>query len=91
MENTLTVSEARKELLKISKKFSGGKARAAIPVTRQGKPVLALVPWELYDSLMETLEILSDKEAAEQLQKSLEEAAKGKTIPLAKLKKDLGL
>ena len=89
MESVLTVSQARRELLNITKKFSGGKARRAISVTRRGKPVLALVPWELYDSLLETLEVMSDRELMERLASSLREADAGKTVSLAKLRKDL--
>jgi PHD/YefM family antitoxin component YafN of YafNO toxin-antitoxin module len=31
-----------------------------ITVTRHGKPVMAILPWDLYESLMETLEVMSD-------------------------------
>ena len=89
MEQTLTVTQARRELLDLSKKFARGKLRQAISVTRRGKPVLALVPWELYDSLLETLEIMSDHRLMERLAQSIREAGTGKTIPLDKLRKKL--
>lgn len=89
MEQSLTVTQARRQLLHITKRFAGGKSRQAISVTRRGKPVLALVPWELYDSLLETLDVVSDHELKHRLARSLREAEAGKTISLAKLRKEL--
>ena len=89
MEHALTVTQARRELLELTKKFSRGKVRHAIPVTRRGKPVLALVPWELYDSLLETLEVMSDRDLMDRLALSIREADRGKTIPLARLRQKL--
>lgn len=37
--------------------------------------------WDDYQAILETLEILSDDEAAEQLRRSINEVKEGKTIP----------
>ena len=55
MTTTLTISKARNRLLKLPKEMSKQGQAHAIAVTHHGKPVLAILPWEFYDSLMETL------------------------------------
>jgi PHD/YefM family antitoxin component YafN of YafNO toxin-antitoxin module len=44
-----------------------------------GKPVLAIMPWELYDGLMETLEILGDPEQVAQLREGIRDVARSRT------------
>jgi PHD/YefM family antitoxin component YafN of YafNO toxin-antitoxin module len=46
-------------------------------VTRRVRPVLAVMPWELYESITETLEVLSDRELMGTLRKSLADVRKG--------------
>jgi len=60
-------------------------------VTRRGKPVLAVMPWELYDAIAETLEVMGDNELRAQLRQSIEEMEKGEAIPWDKAKLELGL
>src|SRR5438309_8896749 len=52
-----------------------------VAVTRRGKPVLAVMPWELYESIVETLEIMGDEELMASLRLAIQEVAEGKTIP----------
>ena len=37
--------------------------------------------WDDYQAIMETMEILSDDDAVEQLRRSIKEVKEGKTIP----------
>lgn len=46
---------------------------------------------ELYESFVETLEILRDRKFMALLRKGIREAAKGKGIPWEKAKKKLGI
>ncbi len=46
--------------------------------------------WEDYHSILETLEILSDNDAVEQLRRSLKEIKAGKRIPWQDAKARLG-
>jgi antitoxin YefM len=62
-----------------------------IAITRRGKPVLAVMPWDLYESLMETLEILGDPELMTALRQSIKDAEAGKGIPWEEAKRELGL
>ena len=59
-EQTYSISEIRDEITRLPEHFD--QESGAVTVTDQGKPVMAILPWELYDSLIETIEILSDDE-----------------------------
>jgi PHD/YefM family antitoxin component YafN of YafNO toxin-antitoxin module len=52
--------------------------------------VLALLPWELYESILETLEVLSDPETTAALQSSLEDIRKGRLVGHEAARKRLG-
>ena len=84
----LTTVDARRELTKLPEKL--GANPATVAVTRRGKPVLAIMTWEDYQTILETLEILSDDEAVEQLRRSIKEVKEGKTIPWKDAKTQLG-
>ncbi len=84
----ITTVDARRELTKLPEKL--GANPATVAVTRRGKPVLAIMTWEDYQAILETLEILSDNEAVEQLRYSIKEVKEGKQIPWQKAKARLG-
>jgi len=75
----LTTVDARRELTKLPEKL--GAEPATVVVTRRGKPVLAIMTWEDYQAIRETLEILSYNDAVEKLRRSIQEVKEGKTIP----------
>jgi len=75
----LTISQARKEFLKLPERLEKTPERA-IGVTRGGEPVLAVLPWELYESIVETLDVLSDPETASALRKSIADIEKGRLV-----------
>lgn len=85
---TLPLAEARRKLGKMSKELHD--QGDVVAVTRRGEPVLALLPWDLFESLVETLEVLSDESLLRDLRQSLSEAAKGQTIPLQTVIDELG-
>jgi len=91
MTETLSIMEARAKLTALPEEFERNPETGAVTVTRRGKPVLAVMPWELYDSLMETLEILSDEKLLKRLRKSLQEARKGRTYSMEQVRKKLRL
>jgi len=61
----------------------------AIAVTRRGEPVLAILPWDLYESIMETLEILGDEELMAALRQSIKEASEGQAVSWDQAKQEL--
>jgi PHD/YefM family antitoxin component YafN of YafNO toxin-antitoxin module len=97
-EKTLSISEAQRELTSLPEKFEEG--LDAISVTRYGKPVMAIVSHESYlkiqemreiiDSLLETLEILQDKELMASFREGVRELNEGKGQPLDEVLKELG-
>jgi prevent-host-death family protein len=84
----LTISEARKALLDLPEKLARTPERA-VTITRRGQPVLAILPWEFYESIVETLEILGDPEMVAALRDSLEDLKRGRVVTHAEAKKRL--
>lgn len=84
----ITTVNARRELTKLPEKL--GANPATVAVTRRGKPVLAIMTWADYQAILETLEILGDDKAVEQLCRSIKEVKEGKTIPWKDAKARLG-
>ncbi len=91
MPRTLTITEARSRLLELAEQLNRPPATEAVTVTRRGKPVLAVMPHEFYESLVETLEVLGDVTLMRALRRSLKEVRTGKTMPWEKVKQDLRL
>lgn len=77
MSQTYSLAEAREQLLQLA-----GHLQEPAVVTQDGKPVLAILNYEQYDALLETLEILSDPVATAQLQTSIAQAEAGETVSL---------
>ncbi|MBI4063827.1 MAG: type II toxin-antitoxin system prevent-host-death family antitoxin [Elusimicrobia bacterium] len=86
LNTNLTITQARAKLLGLSQKLHKDQA---VTVTKRGKPVLAIVPWDLYESIVETLEVMADADLMAMLRQSLKEAESGKRIPWEKVKKEL--
>lgn len=85
----LPITEVRNELTALPAKLS--QTHETLTVTRHGKPVLAILPWEEYEALVETLEILSDESVMADLRQGIKEVRQGKVIPWERAKRKLGL
>lgn len=85
----IPITEVRDELTSLPEQLT--QTHETVTVTRRGKPVLAILPWEEYEALVETLDVLSDPELMAALRKSLKEAKQGKLIPWERAKRKLGL
>jgi antitoxin YefM len=88
-ERQLPITRARHELTLLPERLAADPG--AIAITRRGEPVLALLPWELYESLVETLEVLADQDLMEALRQSLNEADSGELIPWETVESELDL
>ena len=86
----LTISEARRALLDLPEQLARTPERA-VTITRRGQPVLAILPWEFYESIIETLEILGDPEMVKALGESLEDLKRGRVVGNVEAKKRLGV
>lgn len=80
MTRSMSMVEARSRLTQLPEDFEQAEEPEAIAITRRGKPVLAVMPWELYDGLLETLEIMGDDQLMAALRQSVNEAAAGKVV-----------
>lgn len=78
----LSMAEARDQLTRLPEILADEDEAGAATITRHGKPVLAVLPWETYVSIIETLEILSDKELMASMRRGIEDVDDGRTIPL---------
>ena len=85
----LPIAAARHALTSLPEQLS--QQLEAVTVTRRGKPVLAILPWEAYEALVETLEILGDEQLMSSLRQGIKEAQAGKGIPWERAKRKLGL
>jgi len=86
----LTITAARKALLDLPEKLAREPGRT-ITITRRGRPVLAVMPWEFYESIVETLDILSDPEMVLSLRESIEDLKRGRLVSNEEAKKRLGV
>ena len=91
MNKTLTITEAQDRLQDIPDELSRRKKSAAMKVTRKGKPVLAIMQWDQYEGLLETIEIMRDREFLASVRKGIRQDKEGKGIPWEKALKKLAL
>lgn len=84
----LPITEVRDELTALPERLR--ETHETITVTRRGKPVLAILLWEEYEAIVETLEILGDEDLMTSLRQGIKEARRGKTIPWEQAKRKIG-
>lgn len=85
---TMSVSDARAHLPELIDQVNG-KSRETVGIVRRGESVATIMSTDLYESMVETLEILSDPEATKLLREALRNTKKAKFIPMAQVMKDL--
>ncbi len=76
MVKRMGITETRKEFNNLATSLG---VDETISVTNRGKEVLAIMPWEAYEAITETLEILSDSESTDTLKKGIEDFRKNRT------------
>jgi prevent-host-death family protein len=76
LQKILPVTKVKRELLDILKTME--EEYATITVTRNGEPVGVMMTPDRYESLLETIEILSDKKVLRALQSSQKDFKSGK-------------
>lgn len=82
----LSVTEARRRFLEIADRASN--ENSVIRVTKRGKPLVAIAPWEEYEQLMDilaTLDISTDPEMMAQIRESERQLARGESMSIAEL------
>jgi antitoxin YefM len=86
-ENIYSISEIREQITRLPEQFE--QEPEAVTVTRHGKPVMAILPWELYESIMETLEIMGDTELMAAFRQGVKDMEEGRIKPLDDVLKEL--
>lgn len=87
MPRFLTITETRKQLLDLPDQLTD----EPIIITKHGKPAMVALGYEQFESLMETLEVLSDPDLVATLRQSMAQAQQGETISLEDAIARLGL
>jgi len=62
-----------------------------ISVTNHGKEILAILRWETYESISETLDILSDSSGYNDLKIGISQAKDGKLVDFEEFKKNFNV
>ncbi len=91
MPQILSIMDARKQLTSLPETLFRNGQPDVLEITRRGKPVLAVLPWELYEAVSETLEVMGDKELMAQLRQSILEMDSDKLISWQDAKQELDL
>jgi antitoxin YefM len=83
----IPITEARNKFMKLPEEAAKYKILA---VTRRNKEVMAVMSWELYEGLLETLEVLSDPKLMNHLKKGKEDVKAGRVRSLSEAYERLG-
>ena len=83
----IPIVQARAMLTQLPERLSA--ENRAVALTRHGKPVLAVMPWDLFESIMETMEIMGDADMMAALRQGIEDVREGNLIPLEQVKAEL--
>ena len=79
------IAEAQQKLPELSNNLG----EPAI-ITQDGKPVIVALSMNQFASLVETMEILSDRDFMSELREGIQQADLGQTVSLEALKLELG-
>ena len=82
----MSITETQENFISLEKELL---YEDTISVTNEGKDVLALLRWDTYQAIAETLEILSDEEAYSELKMGLHQLQSGEVIDMEDVKKEL--
>jgi len=85
-QQILPVTKVKRNLLDIVKSIE--QEGATIALTRNGEPVSVLMPLSRYEGLLETIDILSDKQTMRSLEKSEKDFKSGRVFSHEQVWKD---
>ncbi|VAX35461.1 hypothetical protein MNBD_UNCLBAC01-1744 [hydrothermal vent metagenome] len=87
MVNTIALKELRPELPQVITSIDTRLDRYI--VTKRGKPVVVMLSMDDYEGLLETIDILSDKETVKRIKAAKQGIKDGKTVSLKDLRKKI--
>lgn len=86
MVKYLNITEARSRLTSIQEELRDG--GGAIAITTHGKPSLALMNWDLYETIIETMDIMSDPDLLAEVRRGIEDVGAGRVVSLEDVEKE---
>jgi len=87
---TMTLTEARNQLLKVAEEMERSPDQV-VEVVKRGKKVMALLSAEVYEAIVETLEVMADEAAFAKLRRAVREIEAGKGMSWSEAREELGL
>ena len=87
---TMTLTEARNQLLKVAEEMER-RPDQVVEVVKRGKKVMTLMSAEVYEAIVETLEVVADEAAFAKLRRAVREIKAGKGMSWSDARKGLGL
>jgi antitoxin YefM len=87
MSKRLTIAQAQQQLPNLPEELT----HEPVVIDRDGIPVMAVMSYTHLIELLETLDILGDREFVTKLRQSIAQADRGKTISWENAKAKLGL
>ena len=91
MPDDIPIGQARQLLNKLPEQLGEDPETGALSISRRGNPVLAVLSWDLYESIIETLEVLGDEQLTKSVRKAAREIEAGKAISWDEAKATLDL
>lgn len=88
MVKTMSISETRKRINSLEHDMAYDDT---ITVTNHGKEVFALLRWDTYESIEETLEIISDEAAFNELRAGIQQFKNGELVDFEDFKKSINV
>lgn len=79
MTQVLSFDQARKRLVQLPEELARNTHPEVAIITDNDEPVLAILPWELYDALLETMEVLGDSQQMAALRRGVQDITEGRT------------
>lgn len=86
----IALMKAREKLTGLNRELQKN-PRTVVRITHRGKPAMTLMSAELYDTLVETLDVVSDRATFDALRRSLRDIESGKVHTLDEVAARLGL
>ena len=86
MITAMTITEARKKITSLEDIMDYDDT---ISITNHGKEIFALIKWDTYESIRETLEILSDEELSKNLAIGVQQIKQNNLLDFDSFKKSL--
>ena len=86
----MTLTEARNQLLKVAEEMER-RPDQVVEIVKRGKKVMTLLSAEVYEALVETLEVVGDEAALAKLRRALREIEGRKGMSWSKAREELGL